>query len=212
MGYEFEHSELEEVEVDGLLDREDIPGVDGGIVSGVSLLASWDTRDNIFSASGGSFHQLSVGLYGGAIGSDYDFGRYILDLRRYFNVFPNHVLAVQSYLGLETGDPPFRHLFLFGGQDLMRGYYEGRYRDKNMIAVQAEYRIVPVWWRLGAVAFAGFGDVADELGSFDLGDFKYSIGGGIRFLLNRAEKIAVRLDFGLGDGTSGFYITLGEAI
>ncbi|UCC73691.1 MAG: BamA/TamA family outer membrane protein [Gemmatimonadota bacterium] len=211
LGYEFEYSELEEVEEGGVLDSGDILGSEGGVVSGATILASWDTRDNIFSPSSGHYHQLSVGLYGDAIGSDYEFGRYVLDLRGYINTLPDHVLALQGYLGLETGDPPFQHLLLFGGQDLMRGHYQGRFRDENMFVVQAEYRIVPIWWRFGAVAFAGFGDVADEPSSFNLGDFKYSVGGGIRFLLNRAERIALRFDFGFGEGTSGFYITLGEA-
>lgn len=211
VGYQVEVSNLEEVEDGGILDQGDILGTDGGIVSGATLLASWDTRDNVFSAARGQYHQLTVDLNGSAFGSDYDFGRYVLDLRGYINTMPNHVLALQGYFGFETGDPPFQHLFPFGGQDLMRGYYEGRFRDKNMIVVQAEYRIVPIWWRVGAVVFGGIGDVADEPGSFALGDFKYSIGGGIRFLLIRAEGIALRLDFGFGEGDSGFYITLGEA-
>ncbi|UCC83977.1 MAG: BamA/TamA family outer membrane protein [Gemmatimonadota bacterium] len=211
VGYQFEHSKLDEVEEGGMLEGGDILGSEGGVVSGGIVLASWDTRDNIFSASRGQYHQLTVDLNGSALASDYDFGRYILDLRGYINTMPDHVLALQGYFGFESGDPPFQHLFLFGGQDLMRGYYLGRFRDKNMIALQAEYRIVPVWWRVGAVVFGGIGDVAAEPSNFALGDFKYSIGGGIRFLLIRAERIALRLDFGFGDGDSGFYITLGEA-
>lgn len=211
VGYQFEHSKMDEVEEGGMLDQGDILGSEGGVVSGATLLASWDTRDNIFTASSGHYHQLTADLNGGAIGSDYDFGRYVLDLRGYINTMPDHVLALQGYFGFETGDPPFQQLFLFGGQDLMRGYYLGRFRDKNMIVVQAEYRIVPIWWRVGAVVFGGIGDVADEPSNFALGDFKYSIGGGIRFLLIRAERIALRLDFGFGEGDSGFYITLGEA-
>ncbi|NIN72201.1 MAG: BamA/TamA family outer membrane protein [Gemmatimonadetes bacterium] len=211
VGYQFEHGELVETEAGGMLDQGDILGSAGGIVSGPTLLASWDTRDNIFSASSGQHHQLSVELNGGAIGSEYDFGRYILDLRGYISTLPNHVLALQGYFGFESGDPPFQHLFLFGGQDLMRGYYLGRFRDKNMIALQAEYRIAPIWWRVGAVVFGGIGDVAAEPSGFELGDFKYSIGGGLRFLLIRAERIALRFDFGFGNGDSGFYITLGEA-
>jgi outer membrane protein assembly factor BamA len=211
VGYQFEHAKLDEVEEGGLLEGGDILGSEGGVVSGGSVLASWDTRDNIFSASRGQYHQLTVDLNGSALGSDYDFGRYVLDLRGYVDTMPDHVLALQGYFGFETGDPPFQHLFLFGGQDLMRGYYLGRFRDKNMIALQAEYRIVPILWRLGAVVFGGIGDVADEPSNFAIGDFKYSIGGGIRFLLIRAEGIALRLDFGFGDGDSGFYITLGEA-
>jgi outer membrane protein assembly factor BamA len=212
VGYLFEYSELEEVEEDGKLDRVGILGSEGGVVSGATVLASWDTRDNIFSASSGQYYQLTVDLNGDATGSEYNFGRYVLDLRGYISTFPNHVLASQGYLGVQTGDPPFQQLFLFGGQNLMRGHYLGRFRDKSMIAVQAEYRIVPIWWRLGAVVFAAVGDVGDKPSSFTPGDFKYSIGGGIRFVLNRAEGVALRLDFGFGKGDSGFYITLGEAI
>jgi outer membrane protein assembly factor BamA len=211
IGYQFEQNELDRLEEGGLLDQGDILGSEGGAISGAALLASWDTRDNIFAASHGQYHQLTVELYGGTLGSDYGFGRYELDLRGYIRMLPNHVLAVQGYFGFESGDPPFQQLFRFGGQDLMRGYYQGRFRDKNMIVVQAEYRIVPVWWRLGAVVFGGLGDVADEPRSFALGDLKYSIGGGLRFLLVRAEGITLRCDFGFGEGDSGFYITLGEA-
>ncbi|MGD2152281.1 MAG: BamA/TamA family outer membrane protein [Gemmatimonadales bacterium] len=211
VGYRFERSRLAEVEEGGMLDERDIAGSEGGVVSGAIVLATWDTRDNIFSASSGQYHQLTVELNGEAIGSDYDFGRYVLDLRGYIRTLPGHVLALQGYFGFETGDPPFQQLFLFGGQDLMRGYYLGRFRDRNMVAVQAEYRIVPIWWRLGAVVFGGIGDVAYEPSDFTFGDLKYSIGGGLRFLLVRAEGITLRLDFGFGEGDSGFYITLGEA-
>lgn len=211
VGYRLEHSKLVEIEEGGRLEQGDILGSEGGVVSGVALLTSWDNRDNIFSASSGHYHQLTVELYGGAIGSDYGFGRYILDLRGYIITLPDQVLALQGYFGFASGDPPFQHLFLFGGQDLMRGYYLGRFRDRNMIALQAEYRILPIFWRVGAVVFGGIGDVAAEPSRFTLGDFKYSIGGGLRFLLIRAERIALRLDFGFGDGDSGFYITIGEA-
>jgi hypothetical protein len=93
----------------------------------------------------------------------------------------------------------------------MRGYYLGRYRDKNMIAIQAEYRWLPAIWRFGIVGFAGFGDVADKISRFDFGGFEYSYGFGLRFLLNPEQKINLRLDFGFGKGTSGIYFTAGEA-
>ena len=92
----------------------------------------------------------------------------------------------------------------------MRGYYRGRYRDKNMIAFQMEYRI-PVWWRLGLVGFVGFGDVADKVSHFELLNFKYSVGWGVRYLLLSQERINVRLDFGIGGGSSNLYITINEA-
>jgi outer membrane translocation and assembly module TamA len=92
----------------------------------------------------------------------------------------------------------------------MRGYYEGRFRDKSMITVQGEYR-VPLWSRFSLATFAGAGQVAEGPDAFALRDFKYSFGGGVRFALSRQEGINVRCDVGLGEETSGVYLTIGEA-
>ena len=78
-------------------------------------------------------------------------------------------------------------------------------------AVQAEYRAVPVWWRLGFVVFAGVGEVAETLNTFSLDDPKYAVGLGIRFLLFSKEKITVRQDFGFGRDSFGDYLDLNEA-
>lgn len=209
--YEFEHTKIIEVEENGLLVHGDIAGSKGGMVSGAGLLVNRDTRDNIFYPSSGSFYQLSATLFSSSLGSDYDFNRYTLDLRQYFPLFSSQVLACQGYINIITGDPPFQMLSLFGGRERMRGYFEGRYRDKNMMAFQIEYRIMPVLWRFGLVVFAGFGDVSDKMENFELRNFKYSVGGGIRYLFIREEKINVRLDFGHGKDSSGIYITIGEA-
>jgi len=50
-----------------------------------------------------------------------------------------------------------------------------------------------------------------DVDNFELGNFKYSVGCGIRYLFSREEGLNLRLDFGFAEGTSGFYITLGEA-
>ncbi len=45
---------------------------------------------------------------------------------------------------------------------IMRGYYSGRYRDRNYAAAQIEYR--KVFNRMfGLVLFAGAGEVASEI-------------------------------------------------
>lgn len=208
--YEFEDSKIKEVEEDGLLVAKDILGSEGGRVSGAGILINWDTRNNIYYPSSGSFHQLSSILFSNVLGSDYDFNSYNLDSRKYFPLFSSHVLAFQGYINIITGDPPFQMLSLLGGQNLMRGYYTGRYRDKNMIAFQVEHRF-PVWWRFGMVGFVGVGDVADKIRNFERRNFKPSVGLGIRYLFNRKEMMNLRLDFGYGKDTAGFYITFLEA-
>jgi len=208
--YNFEHNKITEVEEDGKLKNKDILGSEGGTVSGLGLVMHWDTRDNVFSPSSGNYHQLSATLYRKTLGSDYDFTSYNLDLRRYVSLFSSHVLAFQGCVNFISGDPPFQALSLIGGDETMRGYYLGRYRDKNMIAVQMEYRL-PLWKRIGLVGFVGYGDVAAKISHFDLKSFRYSVGLGLRYMLSPKERLNLRLDVGFGEGTAGVYFTASEA-
>lgn len=208
--YEGEHNEVVKVEEDGQLARREILGSEPGTVSGIGFLINRDARNNIFSPSSGDFCMLSTTLFRGGLGSSYDFTRHRFDLRKYFPLFSSHVLAFRSYFSLITGDPPFQMLSLIGGQNFMRGYYRGRFRDKNMIVFQMEYRM-PLFWKLGMVGFLGFGDVADKVDNFVLNDFKYSAGLGFRYMLSRKEKINVRLDFGFCKESFGVYIAVSEA-
>ncbi|UCE20022.1 MAG: BamA/TamA family outer membrane protein [Gemmatimonadota bacterium] len=208
--YEFTDSKMKEVEGGRSLAQKKILGSEGGTVSGAGILMNWDTRDNIFCASSGRFYQLSTSLFRDYLGSDYDFTRYTLDLRQYIPVVTSHAIALQGYMKVITGDPPFQMMSMLGGDSLMRGYYGGRYRHKNMVVVQTEYRL-PLWWRFGLVGFLGFGDVSKDIEDFVLSDFKHSAGLGLRYFLNPEEKLNIRLDLAYGKDSSGFYITLFEA-
>ena len=93
----------------------------------------------------------------------------------------------------------------------LRGYSSVRFVDRSVVALQAEYRIVPVWWRLGLTLFGGVAEIADTLDSFSFREPKWAVGVGIRFLLFRVEKITIRQDFGFGRDSSGDYLDLNEA-
>jgi len=209
--YFLDTRKLTEVEEGGMLASGDIPGSSGGTVSGLGYLMTYDSRDSIFYATSGSFHQFSAMGFGRTLGSDFTFNRFYLDLRKYVRFSFAHCLALQTRLLFQTGDPPFWRMGLLGGQEIMRGYYLGRYRDKNLITLQAEYRWVPVFWRIGLAAFASLGDVAATIGDFDLGSFKTTYGLGLRFVFDPKQRLNLRLDFGFGKGTSGFYFTAAEA-
>jgi outer membrane translocation and assembly module TamA len=92
----------------------------------------------------------------------------------------------------------------------MRGTYTGQFREKALLAFQAEYRI-HVWRRIGAAAFAGLGDVAPSLQDIKLNRLKYSLGAGLRFKLDTREGTNLRLDFAWGKHSTGFYMTVQEA-
>jgi len=208
--YNFDHYRFEEFDPAGRLIAGDVPGSRGGTLSGIGLQFKWDDRDNVFTPRRGRQFSLSASLYNSLFAGDYNYAKIQVDLRQFFPLFESHVLAVQGVLRTTAGTVPFIALPKIGSDSVMRGYYSGRYRDKTMAAVQAEYRF-PVWWRFGLVAFGGFGDVAKDLGHLTPRRFKFSAGWGIRFKVNPKEGATIRLDFGYGKGVSGMYLTAGEA-
>ncbi|AHM60513.1 outer membrane protein [Flammeovirgaceae bacterium 311] len=196
---------------EGLLETTKPNGWNGYRASGLGLVAAYDTRDVVVNPSGGAFLEVSTTFNTSFFGSEYRFSRYNLDARRYFTLNKKgHVLALQGIAQLTSGDVPFLEHPALGGDRIMRGYYEGRYRDKQHLAAQAEYR-APLFWRIGAVAFAGLGEVAPSLDRFELDEVKPSYGLGLRFLVNKAERVNIRLDYGWGKDTSGFYLEITEA-
>ena len=68
-----------------------------------------------------------------------------------------------------------------------------------------------IFSRIGFVAFAGIGEVANDYQDFRLVGFKYSYGVGARLKLNKEESLNLRADFGITEIGSGFYLTMHEA-
>lgn len=210
--YEFQNVFKVDFEKDGLFDKENVAGRTPYKVSGLGASVTWDTRNHAFTPSKGTLVQLYFNHFGRYLGSDYTYTNYVLDTRKFFRIYRQQVLALQAYGFFNAGNEvPLRSLASFGGSNSMRGFYDGRYRDKNQIVFQAEYR-VPLFWRLGAVAFGNTGDVGHTFGDFSLRSLKYSYGLGARFTLSKKENLNLRVDYGIGQhGSNGFYIQLGEA-
>ncbi|MFQ6046932.1 MAG: BamA/TamA family outer membrane protein [Gemmatimonadales bacterium] len=207
---QFVHRELVETKENGLLARDDIPGTRDGRAVSLGIWIVRDTRDNTVNPRLGSYHQMRAALYDGLLGSEYDFASYSVDLRRYVTIGPDQVLALQALWTAMTATPPFDLLPGLGGEVLLRGYFAGRYRDRNLLAFQGEYRL-PLWWRFGAVGFLGVGQVARDVRDFGPGDFWTSGGVGLRFLLSPEEGLNLRADFGIGQSSTGLYLTMAEA-
>lgn len=209
--YEYQRVFDIDYQTDGLFDQQDVPGRYGYHVSGFGLSVTYDTRNNAFSPDRGVMLQFSFDRFAPFFGSDYQYTNYVIDLRRFLRLFRRQVLALQIFGSFNAGETPLRSLSYLGGANLMRGYYAGRYRDKNAAVIQAEYRL-PLFWRIGATGFADMGNVGPELASINFHHFKYSYGGGLRIALNEKEKLNLRLDYGIARGSSqGFYLQLGEA-
>lgn len=192
------------------LQSDTLVGINGGSLAGMGLVWVWDTRNQVFFPNNGGFTQAKVLFYTRDLGSDFTYSWFEVNTRRYWAFLPDHVLATQIYLQMVGGVPPFFKIPALGGSKIMRGYFEGRYRDKNYIAGQVEYRQY-FWWRLGFVAFFGAGDVVDDLTRLTGNDLKFSYGAGLRFLFNEEQKINIRIDAGFGKDTNGIYFGIQEA-
>ena len=206
---EFAHRRLLETDSLGLLAAGALPGTEDGQVLSGGLLLTWDTRDNTVYPRNGGYRQLRAMINDSSFGSDYEYSRYSLDVRQYLSPASGHVLAIRG-LGVATsGTQPFDVMPQLGGEELLRGYYGGRYRDNNLVAVQAEYR-AHVWKRLGAIGFVSAGRVSHQMRDMDFSGFKPAAGFGLRFMLAPDEGLNLRADWGFGNGSSGFYLGLGE--
>lgn len=206
---EFAHRRLIDTDSLGLLAAGALPGTDDGRMLSGGLLVTRDTRDNTVYPRSGGYSQLRVMLSESALGSDYDFAAYLFDIRQYLSLFPGHVLALRGVAMASAGTQPFDLMPQLGGEKLVRGYYAGRFRDNNLLALQAEYR-THVWWRLGAIGFVSAGRVFSGLSDMDLRGFKPAAGVGLRFVLAPDEGLNLRADWGFGNGSSGFYLGMGE--
>jgi len=194
----------------GLLDSPDTIGITGGRVTGFGLNATWDSRDRLYSPSRGTLAKIRGDLFMRGLGGDYDFSHLIMDLRRYLTLSPGHVLALQCRMELESGEVPFSYLASFGGMYAMRGYYDGRFRDRNLLLSQVEYRM-PLFGRIEGAAFAAAGTVAPRMSELDPLKPLIAGGFGLRFVYDRKEHIVIRMDVGFGKDSSGVYFSIYEA-
>jgi len=194
----------------GIFASEDIPGEPGGFTSGIGPAASYDTRDNTVSSRAGTLLQAAWIGFHEVIGSEYDFWKLLTEARHFFPIGQESALGLRYYGEFQAGTVPYYHLAMIGGDELLRGYFMGRYRDEHLVALEAEYKF-PLFWRFGAVVFAGAAEVASKPSEIDADPIRWAAGGGLRFALSREERLNLRLDAGVGPGTFGVYFTAREA-
>lgn len=210
LDYEFNHKNVTFDDPAGAIGLESISGRTGGTVSRAGLTLNADSRDHLMFPTTGSYFQAQFFFSDRALGSDFDFTTLNLDFRKYGLLSDEIVLAGQMFSSLNWGDIPFYYSAFMGGKYLMRGYYEGRYRDGGILAFQAECRL-PIYWRIGAALFAGIAQVAPGPGDFRMNAFKFAYGAGLRLLWDKEQKLNIRLDMGFAEDQASLYVTIGEA-
>ena len=179
-------------------------------VFGIGLSVSYDTRNFTFWPTKGIFLQSQFTSYNKELLSDFSFNKLILEGRFFKTIFKKQILAFQVYNLFTFSNTPFRSFATLGGQNNLRGFYQGRFRDKSLSTIIFEYRTY-LFWKLSAVAFFGAGNTYSSFDQLQHSGLKYSFGAGLRLSMLEKERINLRLDYGYYDKyNQGFYFTIGE--
>ena len=119
------------------------------------------------------------------------------------------IIAAETRGTFNSGDTPWALMAMTGGSYSMRGYYDGRYRDKNKIETQIELR-QHVWRRNGITVWGGAATVFDRFHAIRSDRLLPNYGVGYRWEFKK--DVNVRLDYGFGKhGQSGFLFNINEA-
>lgn len=175
---------------------------------GAGFTVSYDTRDNISNAYKGVFLSLEQRFYPRFLFNDYAFSKTELTANTYHGVWKGGIIAAQLHGEVTYGNTPWSMLAQLGGSESMRGYYEGRYRDKSEIDMTVELR-QHIWHRNGAVVWAGAGTVFPKFSAIRFNHILPNFGIGYRWEFK--NRVNIRLDYGFGRGQSGFIFNINEA-
>lgn len=191
-------------------------GAAGGRYLAIGISQSYDSRNSNTETTRGVYGRVKY-AYAPDLWKKENFTGSLLsiDLRGFLPLRQRLTLGIQGIFESVLSDrTPFYLTPQLGNDEMMRGYYQGRYRDENYLAAQTElrYRIHP---RIGLAAFVGAGTVYH--GSVDLSRLKLAGGGGFRYFFDLEHHSSIRFDYAIGEKKAGesrqggFYLALGQA-
>jgi hypothetical protein len=175
-------------------------------VSMPGILVEFDKRDNVFTPDKGIRFSFSTGFSNNSFGSDYDYTNLNTLAYGYQPLRSNVIGGLRVGFQQVFGDTPF---YLLPYIDL-RGIPLARYQGEITSVVEAEVRwdFVPRW---SVVGFTGTGKAFDSWSEFNDSDYRFTAGGGFRYLIARLFKIRMGVDVAHGPEQWAYYIVFGSS-
>ncbi|MEB0280141.1 MULTISPECIES: polymerase [unclassified Mucilaginibacter] len=193
-----------------------IEGKNGGTILYFGPSFILDSRNNnTYTTSGTTLTSYLNIMHGVGGNSGYSGGFLNIEVTHFIALGKKFVLGLDVQSQNMTGSQsPFYLLPALGSDEMMRGYYNGRFRDRNLLVGQTElrYRMTE---RFGIVGFIGGGEVFNK--DFNFNQLKPNYGGGLRYFFDVQKGLSIRVDYGVGEKRpgesrqSGVYVGLGEA-
>jgi outer membrane protein assembly factor BamA len=174
--------------------------------------AQLDWRDEAGNPRSGGNYAAQWNTYGDRTWGRYSFRRYDVELQQYVPFFNRRrVIAFRAKTSLSDTSPghevPFYLMPTLGGSEDLRGYREFRFRDRNLMVYNLEYR----WEVFSGLDMAVFGDagkVFSRRSDFSLEDLEGAYGIGFRF--NQAKSVFLRIDVGRSHEGTRFFFKFGH--
>ena len=171
----------------------------------LGITIEYDTRDNTTNAYNGLRFESKV-LFSGQSGQNVSkYEQYYLRLRGYHQLKNSLVVAWDVNGCTKSGEIPLWDTCRLD----LRGFPATQYLSKKSLSTQVEARW-KFYKRLGMVAFAGGGIIANSTTEEFEHDVIPSYGIGLRFMVMKSQRINMRLDYGRSDDGSAWYLGVTE--
>jgi hypothetical protein len=183
-----------------------LPGELDSDIGRASLLVDYDSRDNILTASRGTYVEVDVGVARPGLGSSTSFDSAAARGYTYLPLGDKTVLGLRADGQFTRGDVPFYALPFV----MLRGVPAMRYQGERVLVAETElrYNVTPRWAVLG---FGGAGKAYGDRTSFADAKTVGAGGVGFRYLIARKLGLYAGLDVARGPEETAIYIQVGSA-
>jgi hypothetical protein len=175
-------------------------------VSAISPTLTFDSRNNLFTPTRGTYVESRMTFAMKAIGSDDNFQRFGIVAMQYTPLPSQVFLGLRGEISTSSENTPF-YLRPFIYQ---RGVPAMRYQGENMSQAEIELRW-QFWTRLSVVGFGGGGVTWTAIDGRERTKSVGAGGLGFRYEIARAYGIHMGADFAYGPNGSAFYVQFGSA-
>jgi outer membrane protein assembly factor BamA len=181
-------------------------------------------REEVVWPIRGTYEEIGYTRMDESVGSTFSYNSFYVDLRGYFPVVSDDtIIAMRVKANINQGNIPFYKQPGFGGSSDLRGFFGGRFNDKNTAQFQVELRQgffpdleVPLLGGLikakypSVVLFWDEGRVFDDyttMGNDLLEEYHYAWGFGLRFVIT--PSVVIRVETGFSKEQQTTYLTAG---
>jgi len=172
---------------------------------GLGVYLEFDARDNPLNSTDGRYFKFDALFNDEAIGSNRTYQSFSAALKSYHRLSDSLVIAWEAQGCQRGGTAPLWDACTIK----LRGFSATDYLGKVSASAQAEAR-----WQLserwGVVGFAGAGYVGDSFNGIREREPIPSYGAGLRFMVLKAKRINLRLDYARSTESDAIHFSVGE--